>query len=216
MREHYDWIQWINAEMEKSYVQQIIAEAERRNKKALLSPDPDHWFDCLRFPDYRKIHTIIVGNAPYHYTYAADGLAFSSCDDVDYETARLHAKISADLGIEYDTSDCTKQRWLEQGILCFPLSFTATNGKAYRYDPLWHPLTENILNYFITDEQIRAFLFFDFTTSYRMPRLFVNKLHQDHLIIQKDIRTPEFMKGDIFNTVNDFIYKCYKKEVDWR
>ena len=215
MDRHDDWVNWINAEMEKPYVQEIIAEATRRNQKGILSPDPDHWFDCLRFPDITKINTIIVGNSPYIHSYAADGFAFSSLDDVDTEMQRLYAKIYADLGVCYNLSDNTKQRWLDQGILCFPLSFTTPSGKAYRYDPLWHPLTENILHYFITEKQIRAYLFFDYSTSYRMPRLFHDKMNQPHLFIQRDIYTPEFMKGDIFNTVNDFIWKNYQKELDW-
>ena len=215
MRKHEDWVEWINNEITQPYVKQIIAEAERRNKVALLSPDRDYWFDCLRFPDYNKIHTIIVGNSPYPFNYASDGFAFSSLDDVDTEIQRLYAKLYADLGVCYRLSDNTKQRWLDQGILCFPLSLTTPSGKANRYDPLWHPFTESILNYFITDEQMRAYLFFDYTTSYRMPRLFMNKLEQSHLFIQRDIYTPEFMKGDIFNTVNDFIWEKYQKVIDW-
>jgi uracil-DNA glycosylase len=208
------WKEWLKNEIRKDYIQRIIEQAEREEKNFIVSPDRELWFQSLEFPSFTKIHTIIIGNQPYHESALADGFAFSSLDDGDVWMRKLHQKIYIDTGMQYDQWDCTKNRWLDRGILCFPMELTQISGKWNQERNLWRPFTTTVLRKFIEDIQLRAFVFLDRYSS-NTPNLFYDKPSWPHLCIQSDMRYPDFMTTPIFIRVSDFVRKNYEIEIDW-
>ena len=212
---HDKWLEWLSEETHKPYFQAILEKAEQLNRTSLITPDRDKWFRTLLFEDIAKIHTIIICNRPYIYSYAADGLGLSCIDEADYEMGLLYRKLDRELGVIYNQEDNTKDRWLEQGVLILPIELTAFDGKRNDHSILWRPFTQAVLRYFIEDDQRRAFIFLDSHSPY-MPALFVDKLERPHLYIQVDIHSPNFLRTPLFIPLNNFIAKYYSRNIDWR
>lgn len=208
------WKEWYNEELNKDYVKAIIAKAEAENRKEVVSPDREYWFQAFEFPEFEKIHTVIVGDMPYYESAFADGFAFSSWDDGNDIMRRIYRKIYLDTGIIYDQTDNSKQKWLDRGILCMPMELTQLGGRQRQDRRLWKPFTITILRKFLTDIQARAFIFLDNSVSYR-DKIFYDKEQWQHLWIQADPRGPRFFEIPIFDRVNDFVWKNYGINIDW-
>ena len=211
---HSKWRKWYENEMQQPYFTKILETAEQIDNKEMLSPDRTLWLKALEFPDISKIHTIIIASKPYNDAYAADGYAFSCIDEADYEMGLLYRKLNNELGVVYDQFDNSKERWVQQGILPLCIELTAKCGQFMDNSMLWRPFTTKVLRYFLDDDQLRAFIFLDRYSS-QILDLFYDKHEKEHLIIQQDIRKPEFQTAAIFNPVNNFIMRNYSLNIDW-
>lgn len=214
MTEHEKWEKWLNNEMHQPYFLQIEEEAKKMYASQDLTPVLELWYNSLSFPNMEKINVIIVGNQPFYESYASDGFAFSSIDEIDFEMGLLYKKIYKDLNIIYNQQDNTKDRWLQQGILCFPMNLTAPSGVKNYYSKLWLPFTTKVLKYWMHERRPKAFLFFDQYTQ-NIPKFLWDKKSLPHLFIQKNIRTYDFMNEPIFSRVNAFIKEQYNYDIMW-
>ena len=215
MTRHEKWRQWYENETRQPYFQHIMEEATRLDETYVLSPDRDLWLKALEFPNFAKIHTVIVASRPFNEAYAADGYAFSCIDEADREMGLLYRKLYNELGVVYDQSDNSKERWAKQGILLLSMELTTRSGKFKDDTRLWTPFTKRVLRYLIEDDQRRAFLFLDRYTPH-MSELFADKPEREHLYINQDIRTPDFQKAPVFAPVNHFIMSNYSYNINWQ
>lgn len=216
MTENERWKKWLDNEMSKDYFLNIEKKFECLNQKVELSPIREYWYNSiLNIDDINNIKVIITGNKPYYESYAADGYAYSSNDDIDIEMGLLYKKIYQDLGITYNQDDNTKKRWLDQGILCFPMQFTTISGNKKSSFDDWLPFTSKVINYLICDKRPKAFIFLDRYTK-RIPHFLWNKKSLPHLFIQQDINYINFNTEPIFSKVNDFIKNIYNYEIKWQ
>lgn len=212
---HKKWREWYENEIRQPYFIKIMETAKKIDDEEMLSPDQEFWLKALEFEDISKIHTIIIASRPYNDAYAADGYAFSSIDEADHEMGLLYRKLNSELGITYDQNDNSKEKWVKQGILPLCIELTAKCGQFMDNTMLWRPFTVRVLRYFLEDDQLRAFVFLDRYSSGILD-LFYDKDKKEHLIIQQDIRKPNFQTAAIFNRVNDYVTRNYSFNIDWR
>lgn len=214
MYKQKQWEEWLHEELEKPYMIKLVGDLEKEAYKMELAPLREYWFNSLQFSNIEAIHTVITDIAPYPEVVLSDGYAFSSYGDASPQMLKLYKKIYVDTGVKYDQSDNCKQRWVDQGILLLPIEFTI-NLTTKETETRWRPFTENILSYFLSDSQPRAYLFLDDSTSYCMSELFRKFDLSRHLIIRGDPYKLLRSKEDIFNRINHFVWEHYKKVIDW-
>ena len=99
MTRHEQWRKWYEEEKKKPYFRDIWDKMSAMDKTALLSPEKHLWLKALEFSDFSKIKVVMVSSYPHPDTYSADGYAFSSIDEPDYETGVLHRRLESELGI---------------------------------------------------------------------------------------------------------------------
>lgn len=208
------WIDWYNKEINKDYFKNILEYNEYLDRHECLSPLREFWFNAFEVKDMQKVHTVITSSYPYFDSYAADGLAFSSIDEADDNMLKLYRTIWSDLGITYDQSDNSKERWKEQGVLLMPMQLTCMNGALHSEESSWLPFTKEVLRLLLEDKQKRAFILLDKYTKY-MPDLFARRDKYNQLIYNYDIEDYHFKDKRIFKDVNKFIYDYYDIEMDW-
>ena len=207
------WTQWLKEETKKEYFKCILKQVKELNKTAVLSPDETLWFKSLEVQDISKVHTVIIGNRPYCDAYAADGYAFSSMDSADQEMLRLYQKIYQDTQIKYDSSDNSKERWVEQGILLLNLELTRQSGKRGKGTTLWSPFVENILTFLLADSQKRVFIFLDSFDTYKK---MTQGVITHSLVLNYDLNSIIPCNKNIFLTASNFVKRYYNYEIDWK
>jgi Uracil DNA glycosylase len=205
MTKHEKWLIWLEEEKNKDYYKAILKKLAEEEKNNLFTPDPEYRLRALEFSDIEKISLIITATKPIIEPYAADGLAWSSLDSrVPTIYGLLYKKLYNELGIIYDQSDHSKEHWEKQGILLLNRELVApVEKKAYN---LFEDFTYNVLQYFLNDNQRRAFLMLDEQCEWEV---FSNPYN--HLIVTENI----FSKKHIFNIITSYLRSHCGVNIDW-
>lgn len=208
MTNHEAWLSWLEEEKGKGYFKKIESELARIGRDYLIWPEPADRFRALDFENIDNIKVILVGTRPISPAYCADGLSWSSLDQIDRKMGRLYRKIYEDLGVIYDQGDNTKDRWVKQGILPLNMELTTHGGESRT---LWTDFTSAVLRYFFNLDRPIVFLFFDSITPWIYWQSWNKK---GHPVIQWDIAEGRTFQP-IFSRVNNYLRKTYSTEIDW-
>lgn len=212
MTKHDEWRIWLADEMDKPYFKDILKKLKDKEEDYLIIPDKEYIMRALEFPEIEDIKVIITGDKPPLEAVAADGLAFSSLDKPTLAMKNIYGKIWNELQVRYDANDHTKDRWVSQGVLLLNMELTLALGERHP-DNLWEPFTTRVLEYFLKDDQPRAFLFFDGTTAWVQFRTDIN---DKHLLITTTPYGLTFKEDiPVFRRVKKFLLKHYKAEINW-
>lgn len=190
---------FIKEEMQKDYFKNILEVVRQQEKKYLLSPENEYRYNSFLKIDINKIHTVIVSNSPFPYTYASDGLAFSSrSEETSYEMRRFKRLFEDFLEIRVEND---KASWVKNGFMMLPRELTVINGKR-RNENVWTPFTCNLVKFLINDKsKKRAFLFFD--KMYDLLRMDIAKNKKDIFAAKINFKDKRQNYYELF--LNDYV-----------
>lgn len=190
---------FVKEEMQKDYFKNILEVVRQQEKKYLLSPENEYRYNSFLEIDIDKIHTVIVSNSPFPYTYASDGLAFSSrSEETSYEMRRFKRLFEDFLEIRVEND---KASWVKNGFMMLPRELTVINGKR-RNDNIWTPFTCNLVKFLINDKsKKRAFLFFD--KMYDLLRMDIAKNKKDIFAAKINFKDKRQNYYELF--LNDYV-----------
>lgn len=206
---HDKWKLWLEQHKKSSGFNETMSEYRKMGKDYLLIPDEDLILRPFNFEDIEDIKVVMTDYKPTIPSYAADGLAWSSLDLPSSRDRLLYKKLQQELGITFDQTDNRKDKWASQGILLLNMNLGVLEGSDHPF--CWGSFTIPILEYFIKDNQPRAFLFLDWTITlwHQLPQ---NKKHETHY---RDLTDPDEFHKPLFSSVNDFIARHYSVDLDW-
>lgn len=211
-----NWESIRDVDFDFKYGDKLQMLEQRYDKGELVIPAKEYWNAHLMFPNIDDIKVIIIGDTPFRQWYASDGFAFSSLDPdaIDYQMRRLYDKLYYEIGVVYDRSDNSKQKWLDRGILCLPHT-----PLIYKNDKdLTKQLrgrSEDLLSLLASDDIPRAFVSLLSYPTGNIFRILNRAKENGHLVVQVPMTEQEFMKIPIFTAVNNFILTQYKTIIDW-
>lgn len=205
MRKHEAWLRWLKEEQEKDYYKRIEGRVKELERIHLLYPNREDRLSPLNFSDIAQIKVVITESRSMVEPYAADGLAWSSLDLPTQSMLLLYRKLYEELGVIYDQTDHSKQRWAGQGVLLLPIELTSF-ADGEQHTTLWEDFTFSVLQALLWSEQPRFFLLLDEQKEWR-----VLENPHGHPILESSIHEKE----PLFFPIQQFLERHYETMIDW-
>ena len=112
------WKQFIEAEQQKEYYQQLKRFVEHEYATQTVFPPKELIFNAFRWCKLDDVKVVILGQDPYHGYGQANGLSFSVNDGIPFPPSlrNIFSEVSNDVGAPIPPSG-NLERWAKQGVL---------------------------------------------------------------------------------------------------
>lgn len=208
------WGNLLNAQFQMEYFECIETEIDAMIDVGgqILCPKRENIFRALNLCGPEDIRVVIVGQDPYYKPGLADGLAFSTGENMPSPSLQ---NILKEIGSTVSHGELSN--WAAQGVLLLNSSLTTVEGIAGAHKHIgWHRFTDSVI------ERVNSFV---------SPIVFMlwgndakekqKLLHNpNHLVLTAPHPSPlsagkGFTGCNHFNIANDFLIKGHRQPINW-
>lgn len=144
------WKEVIALEQEKEYYKKLKAEIDYRYETTTVFPPKEKIFNAFSKTPIENLKVVILGQDPYHGMGQAQGLSFSTPQNVQNPPSmqNMLKEIEADLAKPSSCGHGDLTYWAQQGVLLLNTILTVEMGKAKSHHNLgWEIFTDNIIEF---------------------------------------------------------------------
>ncbi len=144
-----DWKTVIEHEQRKDYYKELKAVIDQRYKETTVYPPKEKIFNAFSLTKYDNLKVVILGQDPYHQAGQAQGLAFSTPENIKNPPSMVNIlkEIQSDIGGSA-CSDGDLTPWAEQGVLLINAILTVEDSKPKSHHKIgWEIFTDNIIRH---------------------------------------------------------------------
>ena len=214
-----DWAQYLDAELQEPYYQQLRQFLIGEYRSRVIFPDMYSIFNALHYTPYAATKVVILGQDPYHERGQAHGLSFSVQPGVEPPPSLINIfkELHTDLGCFIPDNGCLKP-WAEQGVLLLNAVLTVREHLANSHQGKgWEQFTDKIIR--LLNERPRPIAFILWGNYARRKKLLID--NPQHLIIESAHPSPlsatrGFFGSRPFSRVNEFLIANDEAPIDWQ
>lgn len=234
---HSSWKEFLNAEFEKPYFQELSHFLSKEYAEKTIFPPKSAVFRAFA-TDLEDIKVVILGQDPYHTPGAAMGLAFSvpASEKIPPSLVNIYKEIDSDLGQVYadlktmnpalalDPADYRHHNpsgdlspWADQGVLLLNnvLTVEAHFAGSHRGKG-WETFTENVIRYLSASRDHLVFILWGRDARSKKSLIDASK----HLVIESAHPSPlsahaGFFGSRPFSRTNDYLKSVGKTPIIW-
>ncbi|MEG0283675.1 MAG: uracil-DNA glycosylase [Erysipelotrichales bacterium] len=208
-----DWLPFIDKELEKEEILQLIKRLEIEYKKKEIFPKSNDLLRALNLTSLSNTKVVIIGQDPYHTPGVADGLAFSSKQEkVPPSLRNVFKEIEATTGIK--NSSPNLEGWAIQGILLLNTVLSVEQGEAKSHSKIgWQEFVIDLIKYIDSNKEVIFILWGNDAKSYEKYLVNAQIIKGAH---PSPLSARLFFGHDYFNKVNALLRKKGLEEIDWR
>lgn len=157
-----EWFHVLKGEFRKEYMIKLGRFLANRRIIARVFPESDDMFRAMKLTPYNNVKVVIVGQEPYHTEGIADGLAFSSKNELVIPPSL--EKIYKGMEDDYDfgnflSADASLEYLAEQGVLLLNRFLTVEKGNTMSHSTIgWKQFTDAIIRNLNKDKEHLVFL----------------------------------------------------------
>jgi len=213
------WLNLLQAEFDKLYMQELKAFLENEKKAGKeIFPKGQLIFNALNSTPFERVKVVILGQDPYHGPNQAHGLCFSVLPGVRIPPSlvNVYKEIHEDLGITMPDHGCL-QTWAEQGVLLLNATLTVESNKAGSHQGKgWEQFTDKIIQ--LLNEQREGIVFLLWGSYAQKKGQFID--NDKHLILKAPHPSPlsahrGFFGTHHFSQTNIYLTRQNIKAIDW-
>ncbi|MCX6119213.1 MAG: uracil-DNA glycosylase [Proteobacteria bacterium] len=211
-----DWYRCLSPILHEPRMQSLTKYLQSRlNSHAPIFPSYAEWFYAFQVTPLNKVHTIILGQDPYHGVGQAHGLCFSVPDGVPLPPSlkNIFKELYTDLGIVRQSGNLSD--WAQQGILLLNTCLTVEDGMPGIHQKKgWEFFTDQVIS--LLDRECSDINFVLWGSYALQKKALINA--SKHRIIESVHPSPlsayrGFFGSRPFSTINKNLAKIGKKEV---
>lgn len=143
------WKEFIAAEAEKAYYQQLKQFVDREYEEQVIYPQRNDIFNAFKYCPLDKVKVVILGQDPYHGAGQAHGLSFSVNKGIPIPPSlrNIYAELHADTGFVPPLhGDLTG--WARQGVLLLNDVLTVRAGQPGSHQKYgWEQFTDHAISF---------------------------------------------------------------------
>lgn len=214
-----EWLNIIKEEQEKEYYKQLDNRLVLLYKTKTIFPEKNKIFKAFELTKYSNLKVVILGQDPYHGSGQAQGLAFSTPNNVKNPPSMVNIfkEIKNDLGFESKCLNGDLHSWAEQGILLINSILTVEESKPKSHHKLgWEVFTDNIIKYINKNNENIIFVFWGNSSINKRKLIDENK---NFVLIAPHPSPLSAYRGFFgckhFSRINNILKKIGKKEIIW-
>lgn len=215
-----DWMQYLGAEFEQPYMQQLKAFLQQeKDAGKVIYPHSSHWFNAFLQTPLAKVKVVVLGQDPYHGANQAHGLSFSVLPGVKIPPSlqNIYKEQVQDLGL-LQPSHGNLLAWAEQGVLLLNavLTVEATQANSHQGKG-WEKFTDQVIR--VVNEQTRGVVFMLWGSYAQKKAAFVDKTK--HLVLTAPHPSPlssyrGFFGCQHFSKANAWLEEQGKTGINWQ
>jgi uracil-DNA glycosylase len=155
-----EWIDIINNEKQKDYYQNLKKVVDEKYETTTVYPPKNKIFNAFTLSKYEDLKVVILGQDPYHQPNQAQGLAFSTPEQIKNPPSMVNIlkEIHSDIGNSI-CNDGDLTPWATQGILLINTILTVEDSKAKSHHNIgWEIFTDNIIKHISDNKENIIFL----------------------------------------------------------
>lgn len=142
------WFNKLRAEFHKPYFTKLGQEIYKRRQQNEVYPDREDVFKAFKLSPFDQTKVVIIGQDPY-FNGVADGLAFSSKDDLRFPPSlhKIYEALEQDIKFGLYLNQETSLKYLaEQGVLLLNTCLTVDAGHPNSHHGIgWEPFIGRVL-----------------------------------------------------------------------
>lgn len=215
-----DWMQYLAAEFEQPYMQQLKAFLQQEKAAGkVIYPHSSHWFNAFVQTPLAKVKVVVLGQDPYHGAKQAHGLSFSVLPGIKVPPSlqNIYKAQAQDLGIIQPNHGCLLA-WAQQGVLLLNAVLTVEAAKANSHQGKgWEQFTDKAIS--VINEQTRGVVFMLWGSYAQKKAALVDT--NKHLILTAPHPSPlsayrGFFDCQHFSKANAWLAKQGKAPINWQ
>ena len=145
-----NWEEVIDLETQKDYYKKLKTVIDEKYETTTVFPAKDKIFNAFSLTKLENLKVVILGQDPYHGIGQAQGLAFSTPENIKNPPSmqNILKEIESDLGKKSSCEHGDLTSWARQGVLLLNAVLTVEEKKAGSHQKLgWEIFTDNIIKY---------------------------------------------------------------------
>ena len=225
---HPSWLQYLEKEFSKPYMQEIKSFLEKEIKAwKTIYPHSKNIFAALNYTPLEKVKVVIIWQDPYHWENQAHGLSFSvpnSQTKLPPSLKNIFKEIESDLG---NSPSPPKERvgvrswnlenWARQWILLLNAILTVEKEKPASHSKIWwQNFTDEVIR--IISQKLDWVVFILWGNFAKSKKILIDT--NKHFIIEWVHPSPLsasrwFFGSKPFSKTNEILRKLGKEEIKW-
>ncbi len=220
------WLQYLEKEFSKPYMQEIKSFLEKELKAwKTIYPNTKTIFTALNYTPLNKVKVVIIGQDPYHGENQAHGLSFSvpnSQTKLPPSLKNIFKEIESDLwkpseALTNPDIDWRLVSWAKQWVLLLNAILTVEASKAASHSKIWwQNFTDEIIK--IINKELDWVVFILWGNYAKTKKILIDT--NKHFIIEWVHPSPLsasrwFFWSKPFSKTNEILKSQWKKEINW-
>ncbi|MCV3743728.1 uracil-DNA glycosylase [Ureaplasma sp. ES3154-GEN] len=211
------WKTFIKQELEKPYLQKIIATLDEWSKTKIIYPKKQDLFACFADFPIDETRVVILGQDPYHTPGYAHGLAFSVVNSKlppPPSLVNIFKALANDLQIIRTNTNLSD--WVDQKVLLLNTILSVNANEPLSHNQLgYEELIQHVFGALRHTKHVVYLLWGKNAQAY-LP--FINQT--ENLVIQSSHPSPlsafrSFLGTKHFSTANEYLIKHKKGFIKW-
>ena len=213
------WQKIIENEKQKDYYQKLEKEINKRYENSRVFPEKQNIFKAFSLTPIENLKVVILGQDPYHGFGQAQGLSFSTPENIKNPPSMMNIlkEIKEDLQKDSVCINGDLTPWAKDGVLLLNTILTVEESLPKSHHNLgWEIFTDNIIKY--VNDNCEGIVFLLWGT----PAISKSKLIdiKKHHILSAPHPSPlssyrGFFGCKHFSKTNEILRNLGKKEIIW-
>ena len=213
------WKKIIENEKQKDYYQKLEKEINKRYENSRVFPEKQNIFKAFSLTPIENLKVVILGQDPYHGFGQAQGLSFSTPENIKNPPSMMNIlkEIKEDLQKDSVCINGDLTPWAKDGVLLLNTILTVEESLPKSHHNLgWEIFTDNIIKY--VNDNCEGIVFLLWGT----PAISKSKLIdiKKHHILSAPHPSPlssyrGFFGCKHFSKTNEILKSLGKKEIIW-
>ena len=213
------WQKIIENEKQKDYYQKLEKEINKRYENSRVFPEKQNIFKAFSLTPIENLKVVILGQDPYHGFGQAQGLSFSTPENIKNPPSMMNIlkEIKEDLQKDSVCINGDLTPWAKDGVLLLNTILTVEESLPKSHHNLgWEIFTDNIIKYINDNCDEIVFLLWG------SPAILKSKLIDEakHHILTAPHPSPlssyrGFFGCKHFSKTNEILKSLGKKEISW-
>jgi uracil-DNA glycosylase len=212
------WAKIIDSERERDYFQKLKQIIDKEYQTHTIYPPKNKIFNAFKLCPFDKTKVVILGQDPYHQPNQAQGLAFSTPENIPNPPSMVN--ILKEINSSFGDSICESgdlTLWAQQGVLLLNTALTVRHNQANSHQNLgWETFSDNIIKYISDNKANVVFLLWGANAKKKEVLIDKNK----HLVLTSAHPSPlsahrGFFGNNHFIKTNNYLKAYNKQPINW-
>jgi uracil-DNA glycosylase len=221
MQLEQSWMQALEQEFEKSYMQNLHAFLQQEKKEGfVVYPEENLILNAFSKTSLGNVKVVIVGQDPYHGVGQAHGLSFSVPKGIPLPPSlkNIFKELRSDLNVPAPSHGCLDS-WAKQGVLLLNSTLTVRAKKPKSHcDRGWEVFTDAIIEVLCKRDDPIVFLLWGKLAFKKCDSVFNTRKHS-HVILTAAHPSPYSVSGFLgcrhFSKANEYLANWKKTPIRW-
>lgn len=211
-----EWISITKEEREKQYFLDLEKFLEEEYGTKNIAPKKENIYKAFNKTPFSKIKVVILGQDPYPTEGVADGMAFSTNNNVETPKSLVNIKKVIEQDFNKTFINNSLENWAEQGVFLLNTVLTVECKKPNSHrNRGWETFTDFVIKKISEEKEFVVFILLG--NNAQKKENLINKKH-------KSLKTSHpsplscyrgFMESEIFKKANEELIKKNLEPIEW-